>query len=60
MMGFRALKLDTLDPDPRSGFNAVSRELHLILRLRTLPCWTVALFRVTVTQQRAASAWIRI
>ena len=36
----RALKPDLLDPDPRSGFNVVSRELHTARILRALHCWT--------------------
>ena len=49
----RALKLDSLDTDPRSGFNVVSRELNTARRLRALYCWTrsQALFRSTVKQK---------
>ena len=36
----RALKPDSLDSDPRSGFNVVSRELHTALRLLALHCRT--------------------
>ena len=35
-----ALKTDSLDPDPRSGFNVVSRELHTTHRLRAFNCLT--------------------
>ena len=36
----RALKPDSQDPDPRSAFNVVSRELHTAWRLRALHCLT--------------------
>ena len=36
----RALKTDSLDTDPRSGFNVVARELHTARRLRELHCLT--------------------
>ena len=36
----RALKPDSLDPDPRSAFNVVSRDLHMACRLHALHCLT--------------------
>ena len=36
----RALKTDSLDPDPRSGFNVYVRKLHTARRLRELHCLT--------------------
>ena len=48
----RALKLDSLDLDPRSVFHVVSHELHMTRTLRALHCWTGshALSRSTVMQ----------
>ena len=47
-----ALKPDSLDPNPLSRSNVVSRELHMARRLRPLHCWTrsYTLYRSTVTQ----------
>ena len=36
----RALKTDSLDPDPQSGFNVAARALHTARRLRALYCLT--------------------
>ena len=36
----QALKTDSQDPDPRSGFNVVTCELHAARRLRALHCLT--------------------
>ena len=36
----RALKTDSLDPDPRSGFNVVACVLHTAHRQRALHCLT--------------------
>ena len=36
----QALKTDSVDPDPRSGFNVVAHELHTARRLRALHCLT--------------------
>ena len=49
----RALKPDSLDPDPQYGFDLVSRELHTVHRLRALHCWTgfYALLRVQHSMQ---------
>ena len=35
-----ALKPDSLDPDPRSGFKVVLHELHTACTLRALHYWT--------------------
>ena len=39
----QALEPDSLDPDPQFGFIAVTRELHMTRRLRSLDCWTGSL-----------------
>ena len=36
----QVLKPDSLDPDPRSAFNVVLRELHMVYRLCVLHCLT--------------------
>ena len=52
-----APKPDSLDPDLRSEFNVVLRELHTACRLRSLHCWTGShvLSWQTVTQLGSGS-----
>ena len=59
----QALKPDSLDSDPRSRFNVISRELHTVRRLRALHCWTGVLVYCHTAQIRiehcyAAQIWI--
>ena len=56
-----ALKTDSLDLDPRSGFNVVSRELHTASRLRALHCWTWSyVLSRSICHAALHTAWIRI
>ena len=59
----RALKADSLDQDPRSGFNVVSRELHTAHDYghctAGLSAWHAAQIRIEAVWGQSG-LWIRI
>ena len=57
----QAMKMDSLDPNPRSRFNVVSCGLHAAHRLRSCNYWTVVLthFPGSVTQHSVVQIRIK-